>query len=575
MATVWETAFEARDDLKPFGRNALLLFALALAWQIEDIAAIGATALVDGPDDKKCDLVYIDRDNRRAIVAQSYYASQSRESAPANKASDLNTAIGWLLTASPESVPERIRPFATDLRDALRNSDIDSLHIWYVHNCYESDNVYRELSVVQNTALAALRSYLSTETVEVRVLEVGKRQLDSWYRALDTPIIINDTINVRVPGGYEIHGDDWSAFVTAVPARWVQELFRKYKDDLFSANVRGYLGSRKSRFNINYRIKETVAAEPGRFWVYNNRMTVLVHDFSRDRDLLEIRGISIVNGAQTTGAIGSVETDVNEKAMVATRFVKVRSRDAIDKIREYNNTQNEVEPSDFRSNDHIQTRLRLEFERIPNVRYLGRRGGHEDVIRRPGNLIPAESAAQALAAVHQDPGIAYNEKSNIWRDNRLYDKYFNSETTAEHVVFAYSLLLAVNELKVGLMDRQRRETLTAAHEEQMGILRQRGANLLFVAAVANCIEIFLRRPVPNVFRISFGPVSPDEARRIWLPVVEVTANFITVLEPALKTGLKNSEEIKKSLNEFRRFINATSSANEQVFGDFRSRVVIR
>jgi hypothetical protein len=92
-------AYEARDDLESYGSNGLLLFALQLRHGIQDIESVAAAALTDGSNDKKCDLVHVDRGSGRVIVAQAYAAKEpGRSEAPANKASDLNTAVGWLLS---------------------------------------------------------------------------------------------------------------------------------------------------------------------------------------------------------------------------------------------------------------------------------------------------------------------------------------------------------------------------------------------------------------------------------------------------------------------------------------------
>jgi hypothetical protein len=66
-------------------------------------------------------------------------------------------------------------------------------------------------------------------------------------------------------------------------------------------------------------------------------------------------------------------------ASVLTRFVKSTSAEIIDDIIRFNNSQNPIRPSDFRSRDPQQGRLRQEFSQLPDVTYLGaRRGGQSD-----------------------------------------------------------------------------------------------------------------------------------------------------------------------------------------------------
>ena len=87
-------ALDGRADLSVFGDNRLMLFALELGLGLEDVQTVASVALTDGRDDKKCDLVYVDRDSGKAIVAQGYMSQKlNRKAAPANKASGLNTAV--------------------------------------------------------------------------------------------------------------------------------------------------------------------------------------------------------------------------------------------------------------------------------------------------------------------------------------------------------------------------------------------------------------------------------------------------------------------------------------------------
>ena len=104
--------FTSRSDLsEKYGNNSLMLYALQLRFNIDDIHSVASDSLTDGGDDKKCDLIYIDRDNGFAVIAQAYMKQDPKESdlAPANKASDLNTASAWVLSSDVDSVPIKIK----------------------------------------------------------------------------------------------------------------------------------------------------------------------------------------------------------------------------------------------------------------------------------------------------------------------------------------------------------------------------------------------------------------------------------------------------------------------------------
>jgi hypothetical protein len=68
----WMTAFHEREDLAPFRSAGLALFAMALKFGYDDLETIGADAVVDGPDDKGCDVVYIDPEQKIAIIYSKY-----------------------------------------------------------------------------------------------------------------------------------------------------------------------------------------------------------------------------------------------------------------------------------------------------------------------------------------------------------------------------------------------------------------------------------------------------------------------------------------------------------------------
>jgi hypothetical protein len=570
--------FRTRQDLAQYGSAAIALAALQLRFEIDDIHTAAADVLTEGPDDKKCDLLYLDPTEGIAVIAQCYVATdEQRPEAPANKASDLNTAAGWLFSRDVKDLPERLRPEAEHLRAALLSDALQCIELWYVHNLPESQNVEQELATVQATTHAALEQLLrgSVRVPDVWAREIGRETLDTWYRSVTTPILVADAFDVTVPGAFEITGDDWRALVTAVPARWLYDLFLDHKSSLFSANVRGYLGSRRADANINNGIKQTARDEPGHLWPYNNGLTILVNDYRwTPPNQLHIDGLSIVNGAQTTGAIGSNAQPPDTRALVPARFVVCRSLDVITQIIRYNNSQNRIEAPDFRSNDPVQRRLRDEFSHIGEVTYLGgRRGGHEDRIRRPGNLLSADTAAQALAAFHGDPIVAYNEKSRIWVSDVLYSRYFSERTTARHVVLAYSLLKAVERRKRELFDRSTAGSLTEPERRQLVFLRHRGASFVFTTAIAESIETILNRPVRDRFQLSFaGQVDPEAALGHWMPVVRALLAFAGELIPAVDGGLKNTETVQTATKRFSSFVEATGTTNRPLYDAFTQRI---
>jgi hypothetical protein len=578
----FSAALESRNDLNKYGGNRILLFALEINKNIDDIHALATDILTDGHDDKKCDLVYINREDGHLIFAQSYTAhNEDKLGAPANKASDLNTAAGWLFSKNFDNLPDPLRSAAEEIDDALSNSEIKSIEIWYAHNLPESTNVERELKQVEKTVSAIVRNnYPEVDIENIKALEVGRKTLESWYRGSKTPILISETFTFNTTGGFSTEGANWKAYSTSVPAKWLRDMYHKHGRELFSANVRDYLGSRKSDKNINHNIKRTAKENPLQFWVFNNGITALVNDFVFDVDneagIVEISGIAIVNGAQTTGALGSVEESELDEVFVSARFVKCNDPDTVQQIIRYNNSQNKIEAADFRSNDQIQSRLRDEFSKLPTVVYLGgRRGGESDRIGRVSNLIPSYTAAQALAAFHQEPEIAYNRKSKIWEEDAIYSKLFSDRTSARHILFCYSLLRSIEEHKLGLKDILPEEQ-TQAQIEQLEFYRMRGSSYLLVSAISACLETIVGKAIHNHFGVVFNrECSFSKGISNWKTIVEMVSPIAWHLSEALAKGqLKNRAVVKNSIKKFRSIVETLGLSNTEVSKEFSKRVEI-
>jgi AIPR protein len=573
-------ALRSRSDLEEYGVNARMLMALEIRYGIDDIHTAAETSLTDDYDDKKCDLVYVDRGAKVAVIAQAYEAKRQKSEAPANKASDLNTAAGWLLSRQLSALPVKLQSAAKELREAVTTGEIETLEFWFVHNLPESKNVENELATVEHTAVNALKGI--RDGISVRAQEVGKSIQETWYRSLQTPILVTDTFSLSVDAGYEIAEADWQAYVTSVPAVWLRGVYLKHSTDLFSANLRDYLGSRATDQNINHGIKTTATKDPMHLWVFNNGLTALVNSYSvaaaedpRLGSLLTLQGLSIVNGAQTTGVIGTLGAELDGTGKLPMRFVKCGARDTILNIVRYNNSQNKLEAADFRSNDRTQKRLRAEFQKIPAAVYLGgRRGGYEDVAKRPKNLMSSDTCAQALATAHLDPVVAYNQKSQIWTHDEIYSKYFNDQVTAEHIVFCYALFRSVEVEKVRLR-KKRSKGLTQDEAEQFQFLRQRGSLFILTAAIAACIETVIAQSVPNLFRVSFGKkVSPAKAQDYWKPIVKLGLPFHGTLKSATENVLNDAMIASEAVKQFRSMVSSTQKYHEAAFRTFQEKITV-
>lgn len=440
---------------------------------------------------------------------------------------------------------------AAALHPLLHNS-VSAIYFWYVHNLNERNGsqVKEELGAVQATARTLLKTLYPQNDVELFAIEVGNETIEKWYNASSKRISITDRLEVDTPlVGYELVEEKWKAYVTAVSAKWLQQKYITYKDDIFSGNPRTYLGSGKKKNKINLGIKETIDQQPKNFWTYNNGITALVNNYEitkkEGKENLSIDGITIINGAQTTGAISSVET--LKDAWVPIRFIVCNDAQIIDDIINNNNKQNEILPSDLRSNDKTQNRLREEFKPYTGLYYSGGRRGDVRPSRSKEILDPYV-VAQALLAFHGDCVTAYNSKNELWSNDHLYSVIFPENLTAEHIIFTYALSRAIDNYKLEL--QKKGDNRTDNEERQHKYLSKRGSKMLLLYAISKCMEVIVGRKVHDSWAFSFkNNTDFDELANLWNSVIKAILPVACApLEEALKDGLKNKELAEKASN---------------------------
>jgi hypothetical protein len=258
---------------------------------------------------------------------------------------------------------------------------------------------------------------------------------------------------------------------------------------------------------------------------------------------------------------------------IPIRIIECENQETIKDIVRFNNSQNKLEAPDFRSNDLIQKRIKKEFEEYPEIEYSSRRGSAEDVIKRPNNILPASTVAQTLAAFHNEPSIAYNEKSKIWESDKLYSKFFNDNTTAKHIFLAYTLQKSIELEKIELVNKNKEgKDLTKFENEFLSFSRLRGALILFISATSSVLEEILNKPIPNLFSISFNTKKYDEAICYWRPIVKVLSSFSGTLKNGLSDGIKNQDKIKEAINAFSQLVSATKTVNSEIFKTFSDKI---
>ena len=170
----------------------------------------------------------------------------------------------------------------------------------------------------------------------------------------------------------------YPTIIGVIKGNTLRDLYKRHRETLFAFNIRGYLGNR----GINNNIIETIESTPESFFYYNNGISAICTDFSESENLIKAKKLQIINGAQTIGALSRSEP--NDQVYVLLRLTKGKGvsteKGFNSDIIRYNNTQNSVKISDFRSNDPIQLWLEKQFSALrphgalKRLRYSRKRG---------------------------------------------------------------------------------------------------------------------------------------------------------------------------------------------------------
>lgn len=240
-----------------------------------------------------------------------------------------------------------------------------------------ADIAERGLDDVPNSPLSDVSSraeirYLSEE-------EINKDWRDVLGQARGEPLEVK--VMLTSPGGasqtdyLEVVGyQGVRSFICVLSAGQIHQLYTRYRDRLFNLNIRNYIGDTRT----NKGIMETAKSEAARFFLYNNGISAvcskIVVRTETDHTYLICKEFSIINGAQTLRSISKAYTrpggTETKKLTVMLRVSEIdyRQRQAaevLDNITKFNNTQNSMKVSDFRSNDAVQSSLVKYISQVP------------------------------------------------------------------------------------------------------------------------------------------------------------------------------------------------------------------
>ena len=421
--------------IKDYGEgNAFLIWVMGLYLDYSDLIELAEECLTDQGDDKKIDFLCIDDERQKIYVVQGYYTQKEKDNAPANKASDLNTAAAWLTTGDISKLPARLQNVVKSARENIANGDVTGLELVYVHNCSESVPVEQELKTAKDYFQKAIG-----DAVNVSYKEIGNQTVSTLYKEQNSNIKVKDTVSCPFKPGYEEKNASWNSVILTITGDWLRTIYYKYQEDLFSANYRGFLGLTKK--TINTGIKSTAEKNPENFWAYNNGITILTNKLEIKKDGVVLQGISIINGAQTTGSIGSLDLKIDLRGVqILTRIIECGDPEVINSIVKYNNTQNKITSWDKFGNDPYQQELEREFANCHHV-YSTKRG-----FENRNSQLSIENCIQPLVSFLGNYKESNKSRVSLFSSPKLYKEAFE-HAKARHILFVCCLEKCVVEVR--------------------------------------------------------------------------------------------------------------------------------
>jgi hypothetical protein len=213
-------------------------------------------------------------------------------------------------------------------------------------------------------------------------------------------------------------------FVGRVSGAQLATLFQQHKSSLFTLNIRNYIGDN----GTNRAIRKTAIDSPGDFFSFNNGISALAARITpddRDPRVLFCERLSIINGAQTIRSLHKAH--IANPAALREVHVLLRitqfdpkktqaEQEFLDNVTKFNNTQNAIKLSDFRSNDRVQFDLRKKFDHLPSLggrkfSYKNKRSGERE---RDVIVIGMEEFVKTLYAFQYGPDDVFGGTGHVF-----------------------------------------------------------------------------------------------------------------------------------------------------------------
>ncbi len=236
--------------------------------------------------------------------------------------------------------------------------------------------------------------------------------------------------------------------------RELTDFVNKNREYVFESNIRQWMQFKTS---VNKGIRETLQNNPGKFFYYNNGITIVVSDFEELGDnIIKLYAPQIVNGAQTSNSIlDHSKRTRNMNGSMTVTIIKADDEQEQNNITRYRNSQNSVRGKDLVSlmdfHKSIKSQLKncgyfYEIQagsfdtktKSKQCEYSGDSTYNKYLPDNHKKVIVAKDAIQVLiAGIEQRPTEAYSSPAQFLPRGRKYDDVFNDNLKDDYRILLY------------------------------------------------------------------------------------------------------------------------------------------
>lgn len=377
---------EPQHDIDRLSR-ALAAYALVGLCELDDTIAAGA--ITDGRDDGGIDALYFDRAGNQLVFVQAKFKTSGTAPSQEENLKTIN-GIKALQDRRFNEFNIYFRNRLDEIEAALDAPGVKMVLVLAFLGENVGPHVTNDLNALQ-TELNRLSPRMSWQTAGLPVIY-------GWLVAEQTPKVVN--IDVVL--------ENWAAITSPrkaiygqISAAALAALVNDKGRALFERNIRHYLGS----VSVNTAIADTVRRRPGDFFYLNNGITAVTETLTQAagnnlRCTFGLGSVSIVNGAQTAGAIAVAATSgiISPDAKVLITIIEIGAGadDIGMRITRARNYQNVVRGVDFAALDPNQERLRQQMA-LAGITYYYRPSAEARARRE--DAFTLEESAVALACL--------------------------------------------------------------------------------------------------------------------------------------------------------------------------------